>query len=357
MQKNDTLIEKLNAVKSKFIVLERKLSEGFSDQQEFIKLSKEYSDLKEIIPLIDEYFACVNNMEQSESLMSDVEMKELAEAEFYSSKEKLPDIEQQIKIALLPKDAADEKNAILEIRGGTGGDEAAIFAGNLFNMYVGYANTKGWTVDVVDANESEAGGFKEIIAKISGTNVFAELKFESGVHRVQRVPETESQGRVHTSAATVAIMPEASAIDIQIRPEDLRIDTYRASGAGGQHVNKTDSAVRITHLPTNTVAQCQQERSQIQNREKCFEMLYTKLYDLERQKADDAMHKNRKSQVGSGDRSERIRTYNYPQSRVSDHRINLTLYKLSEIMTGAGLQEIIDALKTADQLERLGNLE
>ena len=357
MQKNVNLIDKLSKIKDKFKTLETRLSDGFSDQQEFIKLSKEYSDLREIIPLIDEYMKCIDDMEQSEALFDDPEMKKIAEDEFYELKEKLPEIEHKIKIALLPKDLSDEKNAIIEIRAGTGGDEAAIFAGDLFNMYVGFANIHNWVTEIIDANPSEAGGFKEIILKITGKDVFANLKFESGVHRVQRVPETESQGRVHTSAATVAIMPEATEIDVHINQSDLRIDTYRASGAGGQHVNKTDSAVRITHIPTNTVVQCQQERSQLQNREKCFEMLYTKLYDLELQKNQNETRQNRKSQVGSGDRSERIRTYNYPQNRISDHRINLTLYRLTEIMTGNGLEEIINALKANDQLQRLSSLE
>ena len=355
MQKNTVFIEKLLKLKEKFLSLEKQLSVGFSDQFEFIKLSKEYSDLKEIVPLINEYTKCIDDMEQSESLLEDPDMKKIAEEEFYSLKEVLPQIEQKLKIALLPKDLTDEKNAIIEIRAGTGGDEAAIFAGDLFNMYVGFANINNWHVDIIDANPSESGGFKEIIVKVTGKNVFADLKFESGVHRVQRVPETESQGRVHTSAATVAIMPEAGAIDVQINPSDLRIDTYRASGAGGQHVNKTDSAVRITHIPTNTVVQCQQERSQLQNREKCFEMLYTKLYDLELQKKQTEERNNRKSQVGSGDRSERIRTYNYPQNRVTDHRIGLTIQKLDQIMEGK-LDELLEALRIAEQAEKMAEL-
>lgn len=356
MQKNEEFIAKLNALKVKFQNMEKELSNGFSDQQEFMKLSKEYSDLKDIIVLVDEYLTCIDNMEQSEALLNDPEMKELAAEEFYDLKAKLPEIETKLKIALLPKDEADEKNVILEIRAGTGGDEAAIFAGNLFDMYMGYASFKKWKVEVMDSNPSEAGGYKEIIAKISGNKVFADLKYESGVHRVQRVPETESQGRIHTSAASVVVMPEAGEIDVKINPSDLRIDTYRASGAGGQHVNKTDSAVRITHLPTNTVVQCQDERSQIQNRERCFEMLYAKLYDFERQQIENSIKSERKSKIGTGDRSERIRTYNYPQSRVSDHRINLTLYKIDEIMMGPGLEEIIDALRTEDQLDKLNNL-
>lgn len=348
--------EKLLQLKEKYKELEQLLMGTFSDPKEMAKISKEYSDLKEVIILADEYLKMKNDMAQAEEMMKDDSLKEIAEAEYYECKEKIPEIEKQIKIALLPKDEADDKNAILEIRAGTGGDEAAIFAGDLFNMYKCYAELKGWNLEVISYHENEAGGFKEIISNITGAGVFGRLKFESGAHRVQRVPETESQGRVHTSAATVAVMPEAEEVDIEILDKDLRIDTYRASGAGGQHVNKTDSAIRITHIPTNTVVQCQDERSQFKNKERAMKMLRSKLYEAQRQKIDSERAGLRKSQVGTGDRSDKIRTYNYPQNRVTDHRVNLTLYKLDYVMRGEALDEIIDKLITEDQIQRLSEL-
>lgn len=348
--------EKLLQLKEKYKELEQLLMGTFSDPKEMAKISKEYSDLKEVIVLVDEYLKMKNDMAQAEEMMKDDSLKEIAEAEYYECKEKIPEIEKQIKIALLPKDEADDKNAILEIRAGTGGDEAAIFAGDLFNMYKCYAELKGWNLEVISYHENEAGGFKEIISNITGAGVFGRLKFESGAHRVQRVPETESQGRVHTSAATVAVMPEAEEVDIEILDKDLRIDTYRASGAGGQHVNKTDSAIRITHIPTNTVVQCQDERSQFKNKERAMKMLRSKLYEAQRQKIDSERAGLRKSQVGTGDRSDKIRTYNYPQNRVTDHRVNLTLYKLDYVMRGEALDEIIDKLITEDQIQRLSEL-
>ena len=348
--------EKLLQLKEKYKELEQLLMGTFSDPKEMAKISKEYSDLKEVIVLADEYLKMKNDMAQAEEMMKDDSLKEIAEAEYYECKEKIPEIEKQIKIALLPKDEADDKNAILEIRAGTGGDEAAIFAGDLFNMYKCYAELKGWNLEVISYHENEAGGFKEIISNITGAGVFGRLKFESGAHRVQRVPETESQGRVHTSAATVAVMPEAEEVDIEILDKDVRIDTYRASGAGGQHVNKTDSAIRITHIPTNTVVQCQDERSQFKNKERAMKMLRSKLYEAQRQKIDSERAGLRKSQVGTGDRSDKIRTYNYPQNRVTDHRVNLTLYKLDYIMRGEALDEIIDKLITEDQIQRLSEL-
>lgn len=348
--------EKLLQLKEKYKELEQLLMGTFSDPKEMAKISKEYSDLKEVIVLADEYLKMKNDMAQAEEMMKDDSLKEIAEAEYYECKEKIPEIEKQIKIALLPKDEADDKNAILEIRAGTGGDEAAIFAGDLFNMYKCYAELKGWNLEVISYHENEAGGFKEIISNITGAGVFGRLKFESGAHRVQRVPETESQGRVHTSAATVAVMPEAEEVDIEILDKDLRIDTYRASGAGGQHVNKTDSAIRITHIPTNTVVQCQDERSQFKNKERAMKMLRSKLYEAQRQKIDSERAGLRKSQVGTGDRSDKIRTYNYPQNRVTDHRVNLTLYKLDYVMRGEALDEIIDKLITEDQIQRLSEL-
>ena len=348
--------EKLLQLKEKYKELEQLLMGTFSDPKEMAKISKEYSDLKDVIVLADEYLKMKNDMAQAEEMMKDDSLKEIAEAEYYECKEKIPEIEKQIKIALLPKDEADDKNAILEIRAGTGGDEAAIFAGDLFNMYKCYAELKGWNLEVISYHENEAGGFKEIISNITGAGVFGRLKFESGAHRVQRVPETESQGRVHTSAATVAVMPEAEEVDIEILDKDLRIDTYRASGAGGQHVNKTDSAIRITHIPTNTVVQCQDERSQFKNKERAMKMLRSKLYEAQRQKIDSERAGLRKSQVGTGDRSDKIRTYNYPQNRVTDHRVNLTLYKLDYVMRGEALDEIIDKLITEDQIQRLSEL-
>jgi peptide chain release factor 1 len=266
---------------------------------------------------------------------------------------RVEDLEQQIRIALLPKDAADEGGAILELRAGTGGDEAAIFAGDLYRMYERYAQAKGWKVELLSASEGTAGGFKEVIASVSGRGVFAKLKFESGVHRVQRVPATETQGRIHTSAATVAVLPEAQDVDIDINEADLKIDTMRAQGAGGQHVNKTESAIRITHLPTNTIVFVQDERSQHKNRARAMGLLKARLYDMQRQKLDSERAADRKSQVGSGDRSERIRTYNFPQGRLTDHRINLTLYKLDKIITGEALDDVIDPLITEHQAAQL----
>jgi peptide chain release factor 1 len=286
---------------------------------------------------------------------TDKEMRDLAEVELPDLQERIEALEKDLLIALLPKDAADERSAILEIRAGTGGNEAALFAGDLFRMYERYSANHGWKVEVLSESEGEAGGYKEIIAEVSGRGVFSKLKFESGVHRVQRVPATESQGRIHTSAATVAVLPEAEDIDIEVRPEDIRIDTMRSSGAGGQHVNTTDSAVRITHLPTGIVV-TSSEKSQHQNRAKAMQILRSRLYDMERQRADSERSADRKSQVGSGDRSERIRTYNFPQGRVTDHRINLTLYKIDEVMDGGGVDELVDALTAEDQAQRLATL-
>jgi peptide chain release factor 1 len=284
-------------------------------------------------------------------------MKSLVEEELRGAELRLETLEQQLKIALLPKDSADEKSAILEVRAGTGGDEAALFAGDLFRMYQRYAESKGWTVEIVSASEGASGGYKEIIAEIAGRGVFARLKFESGAHRVQRVPDTETQGRIHTSAATVAVLPQAEEVDVAINEADLKIDTMRAQGAGGQHVNKTESAIRITHLPTGTIIFVQDERSQHKNRARAMALLRARIYDAERQKLDAERAADRRSQVGSGDRSERIRTYNFPQGRVTDHRINLTLYKLDKVMTGEALDEVIDALLTHHQAALLADSE
>jgi peptide chain release factor 1 len=288
-----------------------------------------------------------------EGLLKDPDMKSMAEGELLAISKKLPELERAIQLQLLPKDEADEKNAILEVRAGTGGEEAALFAGVLFEMYKRYAAFKGWKFEVLDVSESDLGGIKDASASVIGRNVFARLKYESGVHRVQRVPETESQGRVHTSAATVAVLPEAEEVDININENDLKIDVYRASGAGGQHVNKTESAVRITHLPTGTVVAMQEERSQIKNRAKAMKILRSRIYEHERQKLASTRAEDRKSQVGSGDRSERIRTYNYPQGRVSDHRINLTLYNIAAITDGTELDEVIEALMADEQVSKL----
>ncbi|HEY1096605.1 MAG TPA: peptide chain release factor 1 [Alphaproteobacteria bacterium] len=329
-----------------------------SDQM--VKLAKEYSELEQIVGIINARQKATSDLAAAKIMLSEVagdaEMVQLAQAEIDELQEKLPQLEQEMKLALIPKDQADTRNAILELRAGTGGDEAAIFAGDLFAMYQRYAQSRRWQFEILEMAESDQGGYKEIVASISGDNVFGRLKFESGVHRVQRVPKTETQGRIHTSAATVAVLPEAEDVDIVVEEKDLKIDTFRASGAGGQHVNTTDSAVRITHLPTGVVVACQAERSQHKNKAAAMKMLRTKIYDEQRLQLDKERAADRKSQVGSGDRSERIRTYNYPQSRVTDHRINLTLYNLDQIIAGDALDQLIDPLHTADQLDKLANL-
>ena len=325
----------------------------------YVKLASEYSELQPVVAKIREYEKAVTEIADLRGIMgdrnADRDMRELAEMELPEVEIQLEQLEKDMQILLLPKDAADERSAMLEIRAGTGGSEAALFAGDLFRMYERFASTKGWKVEVISASDGEAGGYKEVIATITGKGVFSKLKFESGVHRVQRVPATESGGRIHTSAATVAVMPEAEEIDIEIRQEDIRIDTMRSSGAGGQHVNTTDSAVRITHMPSGIVV-TSSEKSQHQNRAKAMQVLRSRLYDAERQRADSERSADRKSQVGSGDRSERIRTYNFPQGRMTDHRINLTLYKIDRMMEG-DLDEVVDALIAdyqAGQLAQLG---
>ncbi|HZV21033.1 MAG TPA: peptide chain release factor 1 [Hyphomicrobiales bacterium] len=327
-----------------------------TDHATFIKLSKEFAELDPVVASIRALAAAERERDGLRQIIEDPaserEMVELAREELTSAETRVKELEQNLQIQLLPKDAADEKSAILEVRAGTGGEEAALFAADLFRMYQRYADLKGWKVQVLSVSDADAGGYKEIIASITGKGVFARLKFESGVHRVQRVPQTESQGRIHTSAATVAVLPEAEDIDIEIRPEDVRIDTMRASGAGGQHVNTTDSAVRITHLPTGIVV-TSSEKSQHQNRARAMQVLRARLYDLERTKAAEARAAERKDQIGTGDRSQRIRTYNFPQGRVTDHRINLTLYNLPQIMEGEGLDAIIDALITEHQANQL----
>ena len=352
--------EKLDQVARRFEEINALLTTT-TNTDELVKLNKEFASLSPVVDIIKKYQTFKQNMAEAEEMSADEsldkEMRDMAYEEFYALKEQLPQIEHEIKVALLPKSEDDEKNAILEVRAGTGGDEAALFAAVLFEMYQRYAQKQGWKFEVLDANENGIGGYKEASAKITGTDVFAKLKFESGAHRVQRVPVTESQGRVHTSAATVAVLPEIEEVDLYINPADLKIDVFRASGAGGQHVNKTESAIRITHIPTGVVVQCQDERSQFKNREKAMNHLRAKLYDMQKETIDANYSEKRKLQVGSGDRSERIRTYNYPQGRVTDHRINLTLYKLDEVVSGEALGEIIDALVTEDQAERLAEME
>jgi peptide chain release factor 1 len=354
------LDEKLSNVVNRFEEVQALLNSGVSTE-ELVKLNKELANLEPVVTAINNYRHQQQIMADDKAMMEDSEldkeMREMAEAEYYEAKEQLPELEKQIRILLLPKDVDDEKNAILEVRAGTGGDEAALFAAVLFEMYQRYAQKQGWQFEILDTNENGIGGYKEASAKITGKDVFAKLKFESGAHRVQRVPVTESQGRVHTSAATVAVLPEIEEVDLYINPADLKIDVYRASGAGGQHVNRTESAVRITHIPTGVVVQCQDERSQFKNKEKAMNHLRAKLYDNQKSTIDANYSEKRKLQVGSGDRSERIRTYNYPQGRVTDHRINLTLYKLDDVVSGEALDEIIDALVAEDQAERLAEMD
>lgn len=323
------------------------------NSKDFGRISKEFSDLGEVVEMIENYRANQKTLEETAELMKDPEMKAMAEEEFHTAKKLIPELEHKIKLALIPKDEADDKNVILEIRAGTGGEEAALFAGSLLNMYQRYSALQGWKFEIMSLSESDTGGFKEAICNISGTNVFSRMKFESGVHRVQRVPDTEKQGRVHTSAATVAVLPEAEEVDIKIEDKDLRIDVYRSGGPGGQSVNTTDSAVRITHVPTNTVVTCQDEKSQHKNKAKAMKILKSRIYENLRQKLDNERSADRKTQIGSGDRSERIRTYNFPQSRVTDHRINLTTYNIDQVVGSGQLDEFIDALIADYQAQRL----
>lgn len=338
------------------ILAELGTPEATADMDRFTKLNKEYAELTPIVESYTAYATMCENLKQAEEIIADTSadasMIELAEQEYNELKENIPTAEEALKILLLPKDEADSRNIILEIRAGTGGDEAALFVGDVFRMYTYYAQSQGWKVDIQDSAETGVGGYKEIIAKISGENVYQFLKFESGVHRVQRVPATESQGRIHTSAITVAILPEAEELDVNFDPKDIRIDIFRSSGPGGQSVNTTDSAVRVTHIPTGIVAQCQDEKSQHKNKEKALSVLYARLMDSERQKAAKERSDARKDMVGSGDRSERIRTYNYPQSRITDHRINLAVHNLEYVLEG-DLNEIITALQQEDQAARL----
>ncbi|MFY0691180.1 MAG: peptide chain release factor 1 [Paracoccaceae bacterium] len=346
-------LDRLQQITERLEYLEARLASG--EAGDIAALSREYSDLKPVADEVAAYRRLLQDLEEAEAMLADPEMKELAEEELPGLRARLPEAEAAVRLSLLPKDAADARSAMVEIRPGTGGDEAALFAGDLLNMYRRYAENRGWKFEIVEEQLTELGGIKEVTAHVQGEGVFARLKYESGVHRVQRVPVTESGGRIHTSAATVAVLPEAEEVDIDIPATDIRIDTMRASGAGGQHVNTTDSAVRITHLPSGIVV-TSSEKSQHRNREIAMQVLRARLYDLERQKIDDERAADRKSQVGSGDRSERIRTYNFPQGRMSDHRINLTLYKLDQIMQG-DLDEIIDALSADAQARLLADME
>ena len=350
--------EKLNALVSRFETIESEMAQA-TQTDEIVRLSKEHGELKDVVEKARELTSVRQQIEELTELSAsdDAEMAALAKEELPELEERKPGLEHELQLMLLPKDKADDSSVILELRAGTGGDEAAIFAGDLFRMYQRYAQLNGWAVEVLSMSESEAGGYKEVQANISGHGVFARMKFESGVHRVQRVPATETQGRVHTSAATVAVLPEPEEVDIEVNESDLRIDVFRASGPGGQSVNTTDSAVRITHIPTGVVVSQQDEKSQHKNKAKALKILRARLFEAERARADAERAEARKGMVGSGDRSERIRTYNFPQSRVTDHRINLTLYKLDEIVAGDGLEEMVEALITQDRADRLAQLQ
>ena len=352
------MLEKLAAVANRFeeLCARSEQPDFYNDPKKAAAILRERSDLE---PIIDAYHAYRNaeqEMQDAEELMSDPEMKELCQETYVAAKKAKEDLYAQLQILLLPKDPNDEKSVIVEIRGGVGGEESALFAHSLFRMYSMYAAQKGWSVELMNYNDTELGGVKEADFVINGRGAYSRLKYESGVHRVQRVPETESGGRVHTSTATVAVLPEMETVDVQINPADIEMQVYRASGAGGQHVNKTSSAVRLIHKPSGIVVACQEERSQQQNREKCMRMLASKLYEIEQERLDSEVTGMRRSQVGTGMRNERIRTYNFPQGRVTDHRIGLTLYKIDQIMDG-GIDEIIDALATADQAEKLKNAQ
>ena len=348
------MFEKLEAVEKRYEELTKLISdpEVISNQAEWQKLMKEHASIEDIVLKFREYKKAKQSMEEAEELLHDPEMKELAETEYYESKEKLPKLEEELKILLIPKDPDDDKNIICEIRAGAGGEEAALFAGTLFRMYTMYAEKKHWKLEVLNENETGLGGYKEISFMITGKGAYSRLKFESGVHRVQRVPDTESSGRIHTSTATVAVLPVVEDVEIEINPSDIKMEVYRASGAGGQHINKTSSAVRLIHEPTGIVVECQTERSQFQNKDNAMKMLRTKLYEIEKQKQDSEVANARKSQVGSGDRSEKIRTYNYPQGRITDHRIGMSIYQMENFLNG-DLDEMIDNLIAADRAEKL----
>ena len=350
------MLDKLNAIEAKYSQIEARLAapETYEDPALVAKLNKEQSELQTLVETFRTYRATLEQRDQAQELMSDPEMRELAQEEYQQALEKIPQLERELQILLLPKDPNDHKNVIMEIRAGVGGEEAALFAHSLYRMYSMYAESRRWKTEVDSVSETELGGIKEISFTIEGEGAFSRLKFESGVHRVQRVPETESGGRVHTSTVTVAVLPEMETADVQLNPADIEMQVFRSSGAGGQHVNKTSSAVRLIHKPTGTVVECQQERSQFQNRDKAMRLLASRLYEAEQEKISSEYTAQRRSQVGSGMRNERIRTYNFPQGRVTDHRIGLTLYKIDNVMDG-DLDEILDALAAADQAERLQN--
>lgn len=356
------MFEQLSAVENRFeqIAVELTRPEVISDSEQFTRLIKEHSELSPIVEKYREYKSAQNALDEAEEILVspgvEKDFRELAEEELKEAKQAIADAAEELKILLLPKDPNDDKNVIIEIRGGAGGEEAALFAGSLFRMYTMYAESRRYSVEITNANETELGGYKEISFMINGAGAYSRFKYESGVHRVQRVPDTETQGRVHTSTVTVAVLPEADEVEFELNPADLKIDTFRSSGAGGQHINKTSSAIRVTHIPTGTVVECQDERSQFKNKDKALRVLRARLYDAEKAKADAAVASDRKAQVGTGDRSERIRTYNYPQGRVTDHRIGLTLYKLDSILNG-NIDEIIDALTTYYRAEALKSQE
>ena len=357
------MFEKLKAIEDKFNEINERLMqpEVVNDNSQYTALMKEYKQLEPIIGTLNEYKAVRASYEEAAELLDqgglDKEFKELVQMQYDEAKQQLPSLEDELKLQLLPKDPNDEKNVIIEIRGGAGGEEAALFAAALYRMYSMYAASKGWQTEVMNENETELGGYKEITFMVSGEGAYSRFKYESGVHRVQRVPETESQGRIHTSTATVAVLPEAEDVELEINEErDIKMEVFRSSGAGGQHINKTSSAVRLIHIPTGTVVECQNERSQFQNREKALKMLKSKLLDEKVRAQENEIASNRRSQVGTGDRSERIRTYNYPEGRISDHRIGLTIYRLEQVLNG-NLDEVIDALATADQAARLASQE
>lgn len=349
---------KLRDIQHRAAEIAEQMNSGAVTGDELSKMAREYSRLNELLPLIDEYFQTVQGIADAKEMQSDAELRDIATEQLVELNHRLPDVERKLQIALLPRDAADDNSVIMEIRAGVGGEESALFADDLYNQYKSYALRKGWKIEVIEENPTSLHGYKEIVFKIDGVGAYARMKFESGIHRVQRVPETEAGGRIHTSAASVAVMPEAKEIDVVIEDKDIRIDVFRASGAGGQHVNKTDSAIRITHFPSGIVVTCQNERSQFQNKASAMAVLRSKLYEKQRLEQQNASNSSRRSMVGSGDRSEKIRTYNFPEQRVTDHRIKLTLYKLDDILAGGdALDEMIDALISADQLERLAAME
>ena len=352
------MFDKLENVEKRYEELNEKISdpEVIANQNEWKKLMKEHADIEEIVEKYREYKKVQNSIEDLKEMLEDKEMHDLAQAELDEARANLPKIEEELKLLLVPKDPNDDKNVIVEIRGGAGGEESSLFAGDLFRMYSMYAEKKRWKLEVLNLNETELGGIKEVTFMITGKGAYSRLKFESGVHRVQRVPDTESSGRIHTSTATVAVLPEVDDVEIEINPADLKVDTFRSSGVGGQHINKTESAIRITHIPTGVVVECQTERSQIQNRETAMSMLRAKLYEAELQKQASEQANTRKSQVGSGDRSEKIRTYNFPQGRITDHRIGLSIYQMDNFLNG-DLDEMIDALNAADRAAKLSEEE